>query len=449
MVRSGKLAVAATAVLGLLVPALAARASAPPDSDAPAGSDAAAAPDGTSSPEELNAWALEYTGGTAGEASGDPIKIGYVNQESLFPEATLGIKAAIAYVNAELGGADGRPIELVECSVNTPEDGASCGAEMANDDSIVAVTTGALNVGNKELYDAVNGIKPLLIGNGLTPDDFVTPAGVSYTAGATGVIQGLATFVIEDFAPSTVAVVYVDNPGGQTAASFLLQPVLEAAGITVSLVGVPETASGPDIASAMQAAGAAEADVFVSLLTLQGCIASYDAIQSLGISPTLVTTGLCFGTPMTTHLQDLGVEGDYPDGWYFGGYGYSYFLPDYESGMETYVAKVHEYGEPVGGASVIEYTGFGGPTFGNLLTITQFINTLGADSLDFASLDAAFRGFTGPMMIQAGPIECGLAPFVAACGHQMGVEQYLDGAWHPVRDALNGEAIDVTPAPAS
>jgi branched-chain amino acid transport system substrate-binding protein len=424
MSRSLKLLIAAGTVVTLGVPALAASASSPPDSAAPAGS---AAPDGSWTNDELNTWALEYTGGTAGAASGDPIKLGYVNQEALFPEATLGIKAAVAYVNAELGGAAGRPIELVECQVNTPEDGAACGTQMANDDSVVAVLTGSLNVGNGELFNALNGNKPVLIGNGLTTDDF-------------------AKFVIEEFAPSSVAVVFVDNPGGQAAANVLFKPAMDAAGITTSLVAVPETATSPDIAAAMQAAGADTADVFVTLLTLQGCIASYDSLQSLGISPTLVTTGLCFGTPMTTHLQELGVEGDYPDGWYFGGYGYSYFLPDYESGMATYVAKVQEYGAPVGGAETIEYTGFAGPMFANLLTVTKFINELGADSLDFASLDGAFRGFTGPMMIQAGPIQCGMPPFVAACGHQMGIQQYIDGAWVPVRDALNGNPVDVTPA---
>lgn len=443
MSRSLKLLAASATIASLGVPALAAGASAPPDSATPARS---VAPEGSWTNDELNTWALEYTGGTAGAASGDPIRLGYVNQEALFPEATLGIKAAVEYVNTELGGAAGRPLELVECQVNTPEDGAACGTQMANDESIVAVLTGAANVGNAELYNALNGNKPVIIGNGLTTDDFVTPAGVGFAAGSTGVIAGMAEFVIEELAPTSVAVVFVDNAGGQAAANVLFKPAMDAAGITTSLVGVPETATSPDIAAAMQAAGADTADVFVTLLTLQGCIASYDSLQSLGITPTLVTTGLCFGTPMTTHLQELGVEGDYPDGWYFGGYGYSYFLPDYESGMATYVAKVQEYGEPVGGASTIEYTGFAGPMFGNLLTITKFINELGADNLDFASVDAALRGFTGPMMIQAGPIQCGLPPFVAACGHQMGIQQYVDGAWVSVRDALNGDPIDVTPA---
>ena len=43
--------------------------------------------------------------GTAGAAHGTPI--GYANQEDLFPEATIGINAAVEYANAELGGIGG------------------------------------------------------------------------------------------------------------------------------------------------------------------------------------------------------------------------------------------------------------------------------------------------------------------------------------------------------
>jgi len=430
MGRSKKPAAAVSIAMGLLLPALSAGASTSTD---------------TTGDEELNAWALDYTGGTAGAASGDPIKLGYVNQDALYPEATLGIEAAVEYVNAELGGAAGRPIELVECEVTSAEAAASCGAELANNDEVVAVLTGTINDGNNTLYEALDGNKPLLIGNGVTVDDFVTPAGVSYTAGSPGVVQGLAAFTIEELAPSTVAVVFADNPPGQAAANVLLKPALDEAGVASTLVAVSATATAPDVVSALEAAGVGSADVVVTLLSLTGCIASYDAMASLGISPTVVTTGLCYGTPMSTHLHDVDAAGEFPDGWYFGGYGYSYFEPDYDSGMQTYVAKINQYGEPVEGASTIEYTGFAGPTFANLLTMTRFINELGADSLDFATVDATLREFTGPMMLQAGPIECGIGIFVAVCGHQMGVQQYVDGGWVSVRDALVGDPVDLAP----
>ncbi len=403
----------------------------------------------TSEPaQDVTAWALDYTGSPGGAAAGEPIRIGYANSEPFAPESTLGVRAAVEFVNAELGGAGGRPIEVVECPIVAVADGAACGAQFANDDSIDLVMSGTIIVGNKEFYDAINGNKPLIIGNGLTVDDFVTPAGQSYTAGSVGVVAGMTKFILEEFQPETVAIIANDNAAGQAAANVLVKPTLDDAGVQSSLVFVPDTATAPDVASAMEAAGAATADVFLSLVTLPNCINMYDSMRSLGIDPIVVTSGLCFGSPMAQHLADVGDEGDYPDGWYFGDYGYSYFNPDYESGMLTYVTKVQEYGEPITGASEIEYTGFAGPMFANVLTAVKFFNNVGVDNLGYETLNEQIRTFTGPMMLQVGPIECGLAPFVASCGHQMGIQQYIDGEWVSIRNGLNGDPIDVTP-PAS
>ena len=72
----------------------------------------------TANDPALNQWAIEYTGGKAAKATGTPFKIGYVNQDAFFPEATIGVNAAVAYANAELNGAGGRPIEIVKCQVD-------------------------------------------------------------------------------------------------------------------------------------------------------------------------------------------------------------------------------------------------------------------------------------------------------------------------------------------
>jgi len=49
------------------------------------------------------------------------------------------------------------------------------------------------------------------------------------------------------------------------------------------------------------------------------------------------------------------------------------------------------------------------------------------------------------MMLQVGPIECGLPPFVATCAHQMGIQQYLDGDWLSIRGGVNGNPVDLPP----
>jgi branched-chain amino acid transport system substrate-binding protein len=397
----------------------------------------------------LNQWAQTYTGAkTLGKAAGTPFTIGYVNNDNLFPEATIGFDAGVAYANAELNGADGHEIVVKRCQAVTAADGAKCGAQLANDPSINLVLTGTLLDGNQDLYNALNGKKAVIIGNGVTPADFVTPAGEAFVAGAPGVLRGMAQFAVSQFHPKKVSLLANDNAAGHAGASVLMEPIFKQAGAQVKSVFVPNEANGTQVQSAMQAIGAGNSDVFVSILTLQSCIGMYDAIKSLNIHPNVVTTGLCFGTPMSDHLHTAGDKGDYPDGWYFGGYGYSYYLPKstpgmQESGMNTYLAKVQQYGKKAPGAKNLEYSGFAGPMFGNVLTAVKFINELGAGGSTVAALDGKIRKFTGPMMLQVGQLKCNVPPYTAVCGVEMGIQQYINGGWVSINDGHNGKPIVV------
>jgi hypothetical protein len=254
------------------------------------------------------------------------------------------------------------------------------------------------------------------------------------------VIAGMALFTAQLPDVKQVGVLYADNPAGKSSAEQFLKPLLEQLGVKdVTLVGVSDSATGPDLATAIQAAGGEEADTLISFLTLPGCIATYDALQSLGIQPRVVATGLCFGTPMTQHLSDMGLDDPAPDGWYFGAFGYSYFQPDEESGMATYVAKIKQYGPPD-----VEYTGFAGYLFADVLTAVKLIGQVGADNITPESMRTALKTFKGPMMLVSGKMDCGYSSlFPALCGSEVGIEQYKDGEWLPSALAVNGKAISV------
>jgi branched-chain amino acid transport system substrate-binding protein len=400
--------------------------------------------------DEDTAWALGYTGGSAGVAEGEPYKIGYVNAEVYFPESTVGLNAAVAFANAELGGIGGRPIEIVECAVAPGDDGAVCGTQMANDPGVDVVVTGALPDAHQALFDALEGSKPVLIGNGLTLEDFTTTAGVSYSAGSPSVVPALG-FTATDLLPSTptaVAVIHEDSAAGALAVQLLLQPVLEAGGATVTSIPIPTTATATEVQSAMLAAGVEAADVFIPVVAIQQCINVADSIEALGIAPTVVTTGLCVGAPMREYLDSVGVEGETPDGWYLVGNGYNEFAPDRESGSLTYVNKMLEYGEPAPGATSIEISGFAGASFANVMTLMKLINQVGLAAAEPAGIDAAMRAYAGPAMLQVGPLDCGAVSildldFPAVCASQAGVQQFEDGEWISIADGLNGEPIDV------
>ena len=450
--------IAGLAVLGLLAGACSSDSEssvteAPVVTDAPNVTDApvdTGAPTDSPIPAENLAHAVEYTGGTAGAATGtDPFVIGYVNQEGGtpgFPEATIGVDAAVWYINNHLGGIGGRPIELAKCIITKEEDGQKCAQEMLANDQVSVVLAGAMLNGNAPLLDGLAGKKPVFISNPLTTPEFLAADAFAFTPGAPGVVGGLTVFIakylgeLEGKEIKKVAVVYGDNPSGQVAFNALTKPVFESLGIEVTGVAAADTAGATEMASLIQAAGAQDADAFYPLVTVGSCIAVYDALATLEIETTVVTTGLCFGVPMQTHLQELGIDANLPDGWYFGGYGYSYEIPG-NPDIDAYIEAIFAYAATEGmDAATLEYTGFGGPTFGTLMTIAQFANAGAADSESYRT---AAKAFTGPGWGVVGPQKCGGNPtFPSLCGFQVGIQQQQGSDYVSIMDGFNGKAID-------
>jgi len=92
----------------------------------------------------------------------------------------------------------------------------------------------------------------------------------------------------------------------------------------------------------------------------------------------------------------------------------------------------------------MEYTGFAGPTYGNVLTITKIYNQLGTSATS-AQLASSTAGFTGPQWgIPGTPVSCGkITPlFPVICVGQMGIEQFKDGKWSAIADAYNDKMIN-------
>jgi len=456
-VRSRKISfVAGLAVMGLLAgacsedsgsenssPATEAPTSEAPTSDAPSTDAPSEAPVAQSTLDT----ALAYTGGTAGAASGDPIYIGYVNQEGgtpAFPEASNGARSAVWLINNFLGGIGGRPIELVECFVSKEEDGQKCAQEMLANDDVQVVVTGAMFNGSAPLLDGLKDKKPVILGNPTTTPEFLATDAYAFTSGSPGVVQGMSVFAanylgeLEGKEIKKAAVVYNDNPAGTIAFTALTKPVLESLGLEVTGVPVADTAGATEMATAIQSSGADTADVFLPLVTVQSCIGIYDAIKTLEIDTTVVTTGLCFGTPMQDHMKSVGEAGKLPDGWYFVGYGYSYEIAGNPE-QDAYNDAVFAWAETEG-IEDLEYTGFSGPTFATFMTLAKFMN---GGATDGAGIRAAVKAFTGPQWMVVGDMQCGAnATFTSLCGFAVGVQKQEGADYVSVLDGYNGKFIN-------
>lgn len=78
------------------------------------------------------------------QATGDPIKIGLFNPSkgsATQPGVTTGKVAALDYINNEVGGIDGRPIEIVDCGLDqvVPESTVTCANQFVEDGVVAAI----------------------------------------------------------------------------------------------------------------------------------------------------------------------------------------------------------------------------------------------------------------------------------------------------------------------
>jgi branched-chain amino acid transport system substrate-binding protein len=136
-----------------------------------------------------------------GEATGDPIKIGYQNPEGdpagSFPEASAGAAAAAAFINAELGGLGGRPIELDICTMAiSPDESQRCANELAADGVELAVHSINFFGNHYPIYQGSN--IPSVVGSPVTIADFTTPGVFSIGGGCLAQHTGLVQFATDE-----------------------------------------------------------------------------------------------------------------------------------------------------------------------------------------------------------------------------------------------------------
>lgn len=356
-------------------------------------------PTETEEPEETETD--EPAGGTAADPSLESVKIGWLNQDEgvpSFPGSTAGADVAIEYVNEEMGGIDGHPVELVKCSPGLDEaSNQACAQEMANNAEVNVVSSGFL-LGSPPIYPVLQAAgKPILGGSPLNISDFTEEGAYFFSPGTPGIIGGMPEFVLNHLeggdATEKAAILISDNDAGRAALP-IIQPELEAAGIAVTVVPVPDAAT--DLIGPITAAGAADADVFFPLVAQPACIQVANALESLSLDVTVVTTQLCADAAVREAAND-GIQG-----WYVGGNG-----PSPKQGMgidddlDTYLEAFETYGDP-------EEASLSGATggFANIVTLAEIGTEIGFDDLSAEAWMEAIAGYTDAMFLGAPSISC-------------------------------------------
>jgi branched-chain amino acid transport system substrate-binding protein len=185
--------------------------------------------------------------GTAPTLSKPPIVVGFLNPSGgpvPQPGADTGVRAAVSYINGELGGINGHPIEVVSCDTDTtPERAQSCG-NMFVEKKVVAVMDG-YNLASSAALPALTAAQIPLVG--MIPFDSVTGAKaenrVFFAAPQASFLVGALQAFKAD-GKKSVTLALVDSPSSHQTIDTLL-PVLAKA-LSINAKGIYFSATNPN-----------------------------------------------------------------------------------------------------------------------------------------------------------------------------------------------------------
>jgi branched-chain amino acid transport system substrate-binding protein len=311
------------------------------------------------------------------EATGEPIRLGMVNQENTavgsFPELSQAIQAGIEFVNTQLGGIDGRPIELSVCNTKFSVEGSTaCGQEFV--DAKVPAVLGGIDVfGNAVETLAANEI-PYVGGIPVSTASVESPNSFQWSGGTWGATVAFADHAVRELEAKRVAIIYGEFGSISQSAEYG-KKVLEDAGVEVQLVPYPILET--DITSPLTAAAASRPDAIFALTADTGCKPALEGAHALDLDVQVYFVGACAAP---TIINDVDVEAT--NGAIFNVEG-PINRTDPTPDTTLYTAVINRYGDgldPVGAGTV---------TFRAFMNLYSVLRELGAEGISADAITEA------------------------------------------------------------
>ena len=347
---------------------------------------------------------LTYTGGKAGPASSSetPVIVGFVNQQGgaqvIGQHATDGAEMAVKYINAQLGGVDGHPIQLDTCFIaSAEEEGTGCAQKFLANKNVHVVAMGAAVIGVQSFYSTLGGALPVVGG--------VAALGIDGAQKNTAVLFGDATSVLgpmgtygKDVLHAKTAVILYPDTASATPGALATEAGLKAAGISVKMGPYPENTT--DLTGVLASTGAASADMVIPAVAAQDCVNIQKALTQQGITDPkkIIAAPLCLNGQVAA-----GLGGDFPKWTYL--IASSLFGDTTDPGMIEYMKLAQTYSTPANAPDPWNIV-----DFGQMMTIDKILNQVGYANLSPTAILTAVKAFKGPQALGAPALECGYNP---------------------------------------
>ena len=359
--------------------------------------------------------------------SGDPVVVGFINLEGSplgsIPGLRVGSEAALEYINAELDGLEGRPIEFDVCITDgSPESSIACANQMV-ERRVVAVLAGVDLGSAASLPILTRAAIPYIGMTPLLPADFTTEGAFTLDPGGLGTAAN-AAFAVNELGADRVTVLYDDSPQGKQLAEVFVRPVLLDGGLSAENIDmVPERQDAADLSPAVAAATEEDPDAVIVVFPPPACSRIMQAVGALGVEASMLYIGRC-GDPSALDAGGPGAEGAY----FFSSILHPEAHPE-DPDVELYSAKIEQYGGPdVDPASYDTARGFA-----TTMTFYQRLATLEPEDITTATVSDAFGSAVDAPAFMGHPFTCdgrqAVPGFVSVCNTYVRIYQFVEGRY--------------------
>ncbi len=354
---------------------------------------------------------------TATRATGTPIVIGTINQDTgaagAFPELTVADKVAVDFINTELNGVDGHPIELLTCNTNFNADlSQSCAQQMVSDEVVAVV--GGIDIWGTGIKTLENNGIPYVGGIPVSFDAARSPVSFQFSGGTWGAVLGMGQYAIETLKAKKIALIYAEF-GPITDSANLGKRVMEQHDVEVTLVSV--SAINGDMVQALNTAAQAKPDAVIALTADSGCQPAMQTAEQIGFTAPIMYTGAC-AAPKILDAVGAAAEG-------------SIFNLEAELGSKNPDnALYQEIAKRYGPKYQYEAQGAGTVSFRAMMNLYSMLRKIGADNVSPASILAAFRASKDTPSFFGHPYTCNgrqLTGYGAMCSPQQTLGKLKQG----------------------
>jgi branched-chain amino acid transport system substrate-binding protein len=380
---------------------------------------------GCGSDDESGATGTAEPSETASQPSGEPMKIGLTFVASGPEEQTEyrhGVEASVRRINEDLGGVDGRPIELETCSLDgSPESAARCANELLANEPL-AVVNGVDAGGNASLPIYQKADVAVVSYSARGDQATVNPSAVTLGGGFPLLFGAWVKFLVDDLDAKKISFLYPELVPAEAIEGFFGAPA-RALGAEVKIVSYSPTA--PDLTAPVSAATDSDPDVLATVfLGKDRCVQGIKTLSQLGVKAkvsqlecneddVLEQVGPAAEGEYFVALNEIGSGvTDTPD------------IKEYLALMEEYAPDTDPYGEARLGAM-------------SMMTLYSVLKESGAKPTP-AKVLKQFKSRPGHLFL-GDEYECNaLEAFPSLCVNRFRFAQIKDGERVPASDWVSG-----------